>query len=239
MHLCRSGSVVFALFTLIGAAACASSPVEGGPKDPSEAQDARENKDATGVAGESPEQTAEQRAQRDAQHAWCSYLDSLYQRAEPPPGQSSQAPRGPWNRLSQCMSAHTSAAPAMLQQTADCSMHALKGYQGDPFTPDYAREVSRCGTQTLDLLTLSAGQLMPYETALCTRSRACGGDYGECQRKVSINLGKRLRRAMGALNAEGRAEFTACLETSPCGELDAQVSECLAPLMDRLLWLPE
>jgi hypothetical protein len=52
-------------------------------------------------------------------------------------------------------------------------------------------------------------------------------------------LGPSLRRAIGAVNERGRTELRACLTSAACDETSEQITACLTPIMDRLLWLPE
>jgi hypothetical protein len=69
-------------------------------------------------------------------------LQALYLRAAE--GETS------WPKFQECAGATTTAAPAMLQATAECSLRALDHFQGDPFTTAYAAEVSRCGAEAMD-----------------------------------------------------------------------------------------
>jgi hypothetical protein len=171
-------------------------------------------------------------AQRGAQHAWCKYLEALYLRATD--GATT------WPRLAQCDVVRTPAAPAMLQRTAECSMAALKKFEGDPFTPAYAAEVTRCGRESLDATTMTQGELTPFVTTICARAVACGtATEAECREALSEHLGPNLRRAIGAINERGRAELHACLDSAACDATSEQITGCLTPIMDRLLWLPE
>lgn len=170
--------------------------------------------------------------QRTAQHVWCKYLEALFLRST----DSAKT----WPRLAQCEVVRTPAAPKMLQHTAECSMTALQKFEGDPFTPEYAAEVTRCGRESLDATTMSASDLAPFVKVVCTRAVACGtATETECHEAVDEALGPSLRRAIGAINGRGRAELRACLDSAACDAMSEQISGCLTPIMDRLLWLPE
>jgi hypothetical protein len=171
-------------------------------------------------------------AQRTAQHVWCKYLEALFLR-------STDGAKA-WPRLAQCEVVRTPAAPKMLQRTAECSMAALLKFEGDPFTPEYAAEVTRCGRESLDATTMSMGELAPFVKVVCTRAVACGTATPlECHSAVDEALGPSLRRAIGAINPRGRAELRACLDSAACDAISEQITGCLTPIMDRLLWLPE
>ncbi len=53
-----------------------------------------------------------------------------------------------------------------------------------------------------------------------------------------MGLGPHLERAIGAINSRGRSHLRACLKTVACDSIGAQVTSCLEPIMDDLLWLP-
>jgi hypothetical protein len=170
--------------------------------------------------------------QSGAQHAWCKYLEALYLRA-------TDGART-WPRLAQCEVVRTPAAPAMLQRTAACSMVALQKFDGDPFTPAYAAEVTRCGRESLESTTMTAIEIAPYVQVICARAEACGtSTAAACTAAVVEELGPSLRRAVGAVNERGRAELRACITSAACEETSEQITNCLTPIMDRLLWLPE
>ncbi len=174
----------------------------------------------------------DEEAQRTAQRVWCKYLEALFLR--------STDGAKTWPRLKQCEIVRTPAAPAMLQRTAECSMAALQKFEGDPFTPEYAAEVTRCGRESLDATTMSEGELAPFVKAVCTRAAACGtATEPECREAINETLGPNLRRAIGAINPRGRAELRACLDSAACDAMSEQITGCLTPIMDRLLWLPE
>jgi hypothetical protein len=171
-------------------------------------------------------------AQRAAQHVWCKYLEALFLRSTD--GATT------WPRLAQCEVVRTPAAPKMLSRTAECSMAALQKFTGDPFTPEYAAEVTRCGRDSLDATTMSMTELAPFVKVVCTRAVACGtATELECHAAVDEALGPSLRRAVGAINPRGRAELRACLDSAACDAISEQITGCLTPIMDRLLWLPE
>lgn len=179
-----------------------------------------------------PSAQQEDENQRGAQHSWCKYLEALYLRA-------TDGART-WPRLAQCEVVRTPAAPAMLQRTATCSMAALQKFQGDPFTPAYAAEVTRCGHESLDGTTMLAAELTPFVKVICARAAACGtATVAECTDAVVEQLGPSLRRAIGAVNERGRVELRACFTSAACEETSEQITGCLTPIMDRLLWLPE
>jgi hypothetical protein len=174
---------------------------------------------------------AETEEQRAAQKVWCNYLQALYVR--------STGATAPWPRFSQCAAATTTAAPEMLRRTADCSKRALDGFRGDPFTPEYALLVGRCGNEAIDSLAASERDVAPYVAAICSRANVCGGvDVDDCRDRIGAGLGPHLERAVGAMNRKGRARLRACLRTAACSDLGSQVSSCLEPIMEDLLWLP-
>ena len=174
----------------------------------------------------------EDETQQTAQRVWCKYLEALYLR-------STDSVRT-WPRRRQCELVRTPAAPAMLQRTAECSMAALQKFEGDPFTSEYAAEVTRCGRESLDATTMSANDLAPYVQVICARAVACAtASELECSVALDETLGPSLRRAIGAINPRGRAELKACLTSAACDATSEQITDCLTPIMDRLLWLPE
>ena len=176
--------------------------------------------------------TEDEDAQRAAQHVWCKYLEALFLR-------STDGART-WPRLAQCEVVRTPAAPKMLSRTAECSMAALQKFEGDPFTPEYAAEVTRCGRESLDATTMSMTELTPLVKVVCARAVACGtATELACYAAVDESLGPSLRRAVGAINPRGRAELRACLDSASCDAISEQITGCLSPIMDRLLWLPE
>jgi hypothetical protein len=170
-------------------------------------------------------------AQTKAQQSWCAYLEALYQRA------SGDGTR--WSKLGECLAEGSTASVGMLERTAACSHKALDGFAGDPFTDAYAQEVRRCGAEALEATALSEQELEPFTSALCRRAVACGtAEYAPCLADFDGSLGSKLRRAIGAINVESRARLRACLEASACEGVASQMSSCLEPIMDRLLWLP-
>jgi hypothetical protein len=174
---------------------------------------------------------AEAREQKEAQTAWCAYLAELYKRAAH--GAAS------WPRYEQCTEVTTMAAPKMLKHTAECSLEALKTFNGDPFTPEYAGMVSRCGAEAVDQMTVTESELAPYVATICGRMTTCGqADYGQCREQLSLHVGQHLERAIGAINSKGRAQLRACLKSVACEDITGQITGCLEPLMDGLLWLP-
>lgn len=170
--------------------------------------------------------------QRAAQRSWCSYLQDLYLRAA---GTTS----GGWPRYEQCLGARTMASPRMLRQTAECSRRALDRFEGDPFTIEYAAEVSRCGAQALDSAADTAPDLVPYVAAICGRVVECEDvDFAECRETLEAGLGPQLRRAVGAMNDRGRTELRTCFAGMTCGDIGEQMTACIEPILDSLLWLP-
>jgi hypothetical protein len=172
-------------------------------------------------------------ADRRAQRAWCSYLDALYRRASPD--------GTPWMELGRCNTASSTAAPEMLERTAACSQLALDGFEGDPFTDAYAAEVKRCGSAALLALALPVDEVGSYVAVVCDRASACGhtaAKDGDCRSELSAKLGKRLGLAVGALSPESRITFRHCLQTTVCQPMEEQISTCLEPMLDRLLWMP-
>lgn len=174
---------------------------------------------------------AEVREQRDAQRVWCGYLQALYLRAD--------EEATSWPRYQQCAEAITMASPAMLRATADCSLVALQRFQGDPFTATYAAEVSRCGVEAIERATVPASDLAPFVTTLCGRVSSCEEvDFAECRTRLEEELAPHLMRAVGSMNQRGREQLEACLGTVSCENIGGQISSCIEPIMDNLLWLP-
>ena len=134
----------------------------------------------------------------------------------------------------------TMASPRMLRETSECSLAALRQFEGDPFTPGYAEEVSRCGSEAMTATTLPRSDLAPFMAVLCGRLAGCGDlDYDTCRQSLEDGLGPQLERAIGAMNSRGRQEVRACFGKLACGgDLGPQISACLEPIMDDLLWLP-
>jgi hypothetical protein len=221
LSLCVMGSVV-------GCASAQSSPLAVVPVDVAAARAST----APPEASTSTSMPGEDDAQRTAQHVWCKYLEALFLR-------STEGAKI-WPRFAQCDVVRTPAAPAMLRRTAECSMAALQKFEGDPFTPEYAAEVTRCGRESLDATTMSDGELAPFVKTICARAVACGSATdGDCRLALVETLGPNLRRAIGAINPRGRGELRACLESAACDAMSDQITGCLTPIMDRLLWLPE
>lgn len=205
-----------------------------GGATPTQTQAAAPTKASTGApagtAGAQAEDN-EEREQVGAQRAWCSYLQALYLRA------AEGATR--WPRFEQCTEATTMAAPKMLRATADCSLRALQQFQGDPFTAEYAAEVSRCGVQAIEMSTAPVSDLAPFVAALCGRVASCEEiDYAECRQTLEAGLGEPLTRAVGAMNHLGRAQLRTCLGAVRCEDIGDQITACIEPIMDNLLWLP-
>ena len=214
--------------SVMGCASARSSPIAVVPVEV--AGTAAATRAATPLASTPAQQ--EEEAQRTAQHVWCKYLEALYLR--------STDGAKTWPRLAQCEVVRTPAAPPMLQRTAECSMAALEKFAGDPFTPEYAAEVTRCGRESLDATTMSESDLAPFVKTICARAVACGSaTEADCRTGLVETLGPNLRRAIGAINPRGRAELRACLESAACDAMSEQITGCLTPIMDRLLWLPE
>jgi hypothetical protein len=171
-------------------------------------------------------------AQRKAQRVWCTYLDALYHRAT----QSGTR----WAQLDRCNAETSTASPELLERTAACSQQALEGFDGDPFTPEYAAEVRRCGATVLEAVALSQDELEPFVSLACKQAPACGqGEVEGCRSDVAAHLGKRLRRAVGALNGESRMALRQCLQAAACQSVEDRISGCLDPILDHLLWTPD
>jgi hypothetical protein len=176
---------------------------------------------------ESPEAAAQSRAQL----AWCNYLQALYLRAE------SSAQR--WPRYEECTKVRTTASPQMLEETAVCSQHALDKFQGDPFTPEYASQVSKCGAAALDRATVSSVEYGGIVQRICKRASDCGeATDAECKKTLADGLGPRLERALGAINLRARDDLRSCLDHAACADVPSQIADCMGPIMDKLLWLP-
>lgn len=229
-----SGALGFsttALLVSLSVMGCAAAPPAPNLAAPAKAQPSPPPSDLRAGAA-SPAMPPEDEGQRSAQHAWCKYLEALYLRATD--GAHT------WPRLAQCEVVRTPAAPAMLQRTAACSMAALQKFEGDPFTPAYAAEVTRCGRDSLEASTMLPGELTPFVKVICARAVTCGTSTEiECSDAVVAQLGMSLRRAIGAVNERGRAELRACFASAACDATSEQITSCLTPIMDRLLWLPE
>jgi hypothetical protein len=190
----------------------------------------------------------EAREQRQAQRAWCNYLDALWARTNesdpvpaagvPSPAMAGERPRH-WPRFDQCLEVTTTASPKMLRHTADCSMAALRRFQGDPFTPEYAAQVSRCGAEAMEGMHVTAAEMAPFVATICGSMTTCGDiSMAECSSGLRAHLGQHLERAIGAINSRGRAELRACLKSVPCDDVGSHIASCLEPLMEDLLWLP-
>lgn len=142
--------------------------------------------------------------------------------------------------LQKCMEARTYASPKMLRETARCSREALEQIDGDPFTNEYATAVARCGASALDACEAPQTDLEPFILAICSSVDRCGeADYAQCKTLLEGGLKLHLSRAVGAMNGQGRQQFEGCLKKLNCGDMGSQIVECLDPIMDKLLWLPE
>ncbi|AUX47127.1 hypothetical protein SOCE26_086390 [Sorangium cellulosum] len=198
--------------------AVAAAPAQPAPQAPDGQQGASEQ--------------SERREQREAQRAWCVYLQALHQRA------TDRAES--WPKFEECTRSTTMASPSMLRATAECSLSALRRFDGDPFTAAYAAEVSRCGSEAMSATSLARAELAPFMAVLCSRAAGCGDlDYHACRQSLEAGIGPQLERAIGAMNRRGRQEVRACFGKLACGgDLGPQISACLEPVMDDLLWLP-
>src|SRR5262249_11094021 len=151
---------------------------------------------------------------------WCTYLEQLYFRVE------QAAPK--WPKFEECTTVRTTASPDMLHRTAECSMRALQEFDGDPFTVDYAAEVSRCGAEAIDSVRAGPAELEPIVASICTRAAACGeANYAECRTGLEQGIGPRLERAIGAINTRARQQLRACLSTATCNDVGTQITSCL------------
>ncbi|MGK3999786.1 hypothetical protein [Sorangium sp. So ce1024] len=225
----RAAASAFGAASLLAAAlapGCGGSP----PPAAAVSAPARPAPEARGAPARTA--TVEQREQREAQRAWCVYLEELYERA-------TERASG-WPKFEECTQRTTMASPRMLRATSECSLAALRRFDGDPFTPAYAEEVSRCGAEAMTATTLPRADLAPYLAVLCGRIAGCGDlDYDTCRQTLEDGLGPQLERAIGAMNSRGRHEVRACFGKLACGgDLGPQISACLEPIMDDLLWLP-
>ena len=210
-------------YSLVG---CTSAP----PLDPSSLQSRPVllQTTETQVSGEVVELRDEQ---REAQRAWCDYLDALHRRS----GTSAHMPD-----LEKCMRARTYAAPKMLRQTAQCSRVALDQIEGDPFTRDYAAAVARCGADALDACEAGTAEVAPILATICASVARCSdANIVECPRLLEGRIKLHLSRAVGAMNELGRDVFQACLYHMSCTDVSSQIVKCLEPVMEGLLWLPE
>jgi hypothetical protein len=188
--------------------------------------------EASSARRSAPPTQHEQAAQRDAQRAWCGYLQALYLRAD--------ATAKAWPQFQECAEVQSTASPGLLKQTADCSLRALNMFEGDPFTAAYAGEVSRCGAAALDAAAVTHVEIEPFVAALCGRAAACGeASFEGCAASFDPGVVINLERAVGAMNRRSREELRGCLRAPPCEALDERISTCLEPIMGALLWLPE
>jgi hypothetical protein len=170
--------------------------------------------------------------QKRAQHVWCEYLQALYLRVT--------AGALGWPRLAECDAVKSTASPEVLTQTAECALHALNTFEGDPFTAAYAGEVSRCGVAALNAAAARSVEIEPFVGAICSRAVACGEATDlECRESFSPVLVLNLERAIGAMNRGGREQLRACLRATSCEALQGRISTCLEPILDQLLWLPD
>ena len=226
---------------LLATAACASSGAAPPERKPVQ---------AVVLTPTEKDQVLEARQQRQAQRAWCNYLDELWVRtahaptADPAldvPGAAMprEVPRH-WPRFEQCLEVTTTASPVLLRKTADCSLAALRRVQGDPFTPAHAAEVSRCGAEAIQGMQVSKSELEPFVSTICTQVSSCG-EIGmmECSTGLREQFGPDLERAVGAINSRGRTELKACLKGVPCRGAGGHIAGCLEPLMENLIWLPD
>ena len=213
---------VVATFMTFAAMGCSAAPANRPAKQAQKAPSSPAEIAATAAASE----------QQDAQRIWCEYLDALHRRADDH--------AEPLPTLQQCLTARTFASPKMLRQTAACSRQALEKTDGDPFTNEYAAAVARCGADALDACEAPVTDLEPFVSAICTRMDSCGEvQYTQCQMGLSGGITPHLARAVGAMNGKGRQAFEGCLKKLSCGDMGSQIVECLDPIMDKLLWLPE
>jgi hypothetical protein len=205
-------------------AACSRPPVTPADSKPAAS--------LTPPVARAPAREEEAAQQQRAQGAWCSYLDALYRRVT----HDGTA----WPRLDECRAHTSTAAPAMLERTAECSRRALDGYTGDPLGDGYADAVRRCGVEAIDAVTLGGADLEPFVEVLCQRVSACGGSgQTDCRATLRARASERLGRAIGSINAASRARLRRCLEVASCDQdLSEWVGGCIDPIMDRLLWLP-
>jgi hypothetical protein len=228
-HGWRSSGVLVLLALVMavgGGSGCKRSP---GPPPRLPAARVRPIGEDSPRGADKPAQAAEQRR---AQRAWCAYLEALYQRAT--------KDQSAWPKLSVCNEEGSTAQPAVLERTAACSMKALMAFEGDPFTPEYAEQVASCGSQAIDAMALSEVEVAPYVTAICRRAADCGKlDYDACRAGIEGALGSKLGRAIGAINEPSRATIRDCLGAADCSSVGARVAACFAPIMDRLLWMPD
>lgn len=176
--------------------------------------------------------SVESMEQEDAQKTWCEYLEALHRRAA-----TSGAAMPSYKK---CLQARTYAAPKMLRQTAQCSRSALDKFDGDPFTREYAAEVAHCGSSALDECEAQQTEVEPFLSTICASVARCGdASRASCMQMLDGHMNLHLSRAVGALNDRGRFAFQACLTQLTCGDVGSQVVQCLEPIMEGLLWLPE
>jgi len=190
-------------------------------------------KDAAALAPLAARQLArlkEARELRDGRVAWCSYLDSLYRRGQGTPSR--------WLDFDECVTTPTTASGAMLKATAACSMDALQNFDGNPFTkPEYGELAGVCGAVALDRSSSTGEELAHLTSTICARANACGiSRPGSCELKVESTLGTHLDRVLGALNSKAKGELRRCISHSGCGDIGDNITACLEPIMDRLLY---
>src|SRR6478609_7190608 len=108
----REGGIVRHTTIIIAAmaiAGCAASPTPAPSKSTAPSAKARPPLTHEGV-----------NADRAAQRTWCSYLKALYLRAEDGATE--------WPSFNECVEVKGTAAPALLEQTAACSLRALNAF---------------------------------------------------------------------------------------------------------------
>lgn len=224
-----SALVALALFSGALSAGCAGKPQGARATPAASPSSPSQTVPVSAPLGAAP---AADPAQREAQLAWCNYLDALHKRA------STGAAR--WAKFDECTQVTTTAAPAMLKRAAECSLTALQRFQGDPFTEAYAAEVSRCGSDAIDAMAVPAAECTPYVTVICQRAVACKEmSFDQCRAAVDEGVGPVLGRTIGAINAPSRARLRACFQSAACEDLGSQISSCITPIVDELLWLPK
>ncbi len=170
---------------------------------------------------------AEARALGEGRLAWCSYLQELYRRGQ---GDAN------WPGFDACMRTATTGSAEVAKVAAECSMRVLDGFGGSPFSEEYANRAGLCGSEAIERSSADARDVDRLALAICVHADACGAAPPACRLRVETAMGPQLTRVVGALNRPARRELARCITRTSCGEIADDVTGCLEPLMDRLLY---
>jgi hypothetical protein len=117
-------------------------------------------------------------------------------------------------------------------------MDALTTFEGNPFTkPEYAEIAGMCGAVALDSSSSTEQELAHLTSAICSQATACGvSTRNACAYRVEASLGTHLEKVLGALNSNARSELSRCISHASCGDVAENITGCLEPIMDRLMY---